>query len=44
MDFPMPRKWGTVVPRTHLREGEAGHNELLEGTAGDTLRSKTAST
>jgi hypothetical protein len=29
-------RWGTVAPGTHWREGEAGHNVLLGGKAGDT--------
>ena len=29
---------------THCREGEAGHNVLLKGNIGDTLRSQTVST
>ena len=32
-----------VVPGTHCREGEAGHNVYLEGTMGDTPGSQTVS-
>lgn len=39
-----PGKWGTDVPGTHGREGEAGHNVFLEGTMGDTQGSQTIST
>jgi hypothetical protein len=39
-----PVGWGTEAQGTHLREGEAGHNVLLEGEMGDTSRSQTIST
>jgi group II intron reverse transcriptase/maturase len=37
-------RWGTDVPGTHCREGEAGHNVSLGGTMGDTPGSQTIST
>ncbi len=37
-------RWGSDVQATHCREGEAGHNVLLGGKMGDTLRSQTIST
>lgn len=39
-----PGRWGTIVQRTHCREGEAGCNVLLEGNIGGTLGSQTIST
>ncbi len=42
--MPWPVRWGTEAQGTHCREGEAGHNVLLEGNMGDTLRSPTVST
>ena len=38
------RRWGTNVPGTHLREGEAGYNVFLGGTMEDTQRSQPIST
>jgi group II intron reverse transcriptase/maturase len=35
--------WGTAALRTHLREGEAGHNVFLEGNMGGTLGPQTIS-
>ena len=40
----IPSRWGTEAQGTHRREGEAGHNVLLEGNTGDTSRSQTVST
>ncbi len=38
-------KVGNLSPKgTHWREGEAGHDVLLEGTMGGTLRPQTVST
>ena len=37
-------RWGTEAQGTHRREGEAGHNVLLEGKMGDTQKSQTVST
>lgn len=39
-----PVRWGTEAQGTHCREGEAGHNVLLERKMGDTLGSQTIST
>ena len=39
-----PGRWGSETQATHLSEGEAGHNELMDGTMGDTQRSQTIST
>src|SRR4029450_5381045 len=36
-------RWGTDVPGTHWREGEAGHHALLEGPLGETPGSPTVS-
>ena len=38
------RRWGTNVPGTHRREGEAGYNVFLAGTMEDTQRSQPIST
>lgn len=38
-----PGRWGTDVQGTHCREGDAGHNVLMEGNMGDTSRSQTIS-
>ena len=37
-------RWGTEAQGTHCREGEAGHNVLVEGKMGDTPRLQTIST
>jgi hypothetical protein len=37
-------RWGTATRGTHCREGEAGHNALLNGKTGETLSSQTVST
>jgi len=42
--FSSSGRWGTKVHGTHFREGEAGHNVLLEGDTEDTLRSPTVYT
>ena len=36
-------RWGTDVPGTHWREGEAGHHVFLEGPLGETPGSPTVS-
>jgi len=36
-------RWGTHVPGTHCREGEAGHHVCLEGPLGETPGSPTVS-
>jgi len=36
-------RWGTIIRRTHCREGEAGYDTLSNGTTGGTLRSQTVS-
>ena len=36
-------RWGTDVPGTHWREGDAGHNVFLEGPMGETPGSPTVS-
>jgi hypothetical protein len=36
-------RWGTDVPGTHWREGDAGHHVCLEGPMGDTPGSPTVS-
>ncbi len=38
-----PKRWGTITPRTHHREGEAGYDMLINETTGGTLRSQTVS-
>jgi RNA-directed DNA polymerase len=38
-----PGRWGTDVPGTHWREGDAGHHVCLEGPMGDTPGSPTVS-
>ena len=40
---PRSVRWGTEAQGTHCREGDAGHNVLLDGTMGDTQRSQTVS-
>ena len=42
--FPRSIRMGNLVRGTRLREGEAGHNVLLEGTMEDTQRSQPIST